>query len=172
MQISYLKSLIPNIYKLRPNRGFALLISIIVSSIIITLAISIVNSAIREVVLASTVRSSALSFYMADSGMECTLYWDNVRGNFDKDSAFFSERGGGLIECMGQVVSIVPSPKVEFSLKGINDDMPCVDILVTATPVTSDESKRLIDSHGYNTCDLKSNRRVDRALEVKYSVFQ
>ena len=70
------------------KRGFALLIAVILAAIILTIGLSIVSTALKEVVLAATVRSSLASFYIADGGSECALYWDNVRGNFEKESAF------------------------------------------------------------------------------------
>ncbi len=160
----------------RRGNGFALLIAIIVSAIILTIGLSIVNTAIKEVILASTVRNSTESLYAADTGVECALYWDNIRGNFTKLSAFTQSPPGpsvppNEIECMGVTVSdIVKGPKVSFWLRDVNRlNEPCVLVTVYASPANNDMMNMLIDSYGYNTCNESNQRRVDRALQVKYS---
>ena len=157
--------------KLIPNKGFALLISVIISAIIMTIGITIVNSAIKEVILSSTVRNSLESFYMANSGVECALYWDNVRGNFEKESAFFhKDSSPGVIECRG-IEATVNGPS-DFWLIEEDTNLACVNVDLEAIPVGPDELKFVVSSWGFNTCNEKNTRRVDRALEVKYSRFR
>src|SRR3989338_4931734 len=89
----------------RMKSGFALLIAIVVATIVLTIGISIINTALKEVVLASTVRNSLSGFYAADSAIECALYWDNIRGRFGVPSAFVAGSSGD-IECGGVVVAV------------------------------------------------------------------
>ena len=156
-------------------RGFALLIAVVISTIILTIGISIVNTALKEVLLSSTLPNSLTSFYAADSGAECVLYWDNVRGNFTKASAFIPAPPGPVIapmaiECMGITVSnIIKGPHVELWLRDENNlGDECVFVTIDASANSSDLLDILIDSWGFNTCDTKSTRRVDRALQLKY----
>lgn len=176
------------------NRGFALLISVIISTIILTIGLSIINSAIKEVILASTIRHSIVALYAADSGIECGLYWDNIRGNSTKHSAFTPVVPPVFpivpytIECMGitktyQVNPTPPPYKITLDLK--DDTKPnnvCTQLIVETSdspvppvggqkyqgPKTGVEHV-LMQSWGYNNCNPASQRRVDRALEVKYS---
>ncbi|OHB18650.1 MAG: hypothetical protein A2749_01140 [Parcubacteria group bacterium RIFCSPHIGHO2_01_FULL_45_26] len=159
------------------DRGFALLIAIVVATIILTIGISIVNVALKEVILASTVRNSLASFYTADSGVECALYWDNIRGNFSKESVFDPKQGGAgpsTIECGGILVGdIFRSPTVNFGLVSTsNADLPCGQVNVEVAPVGKGEDKVTLKSLGSNTCNTNNSRRVERALEVKYSRFE
>src|SRR3989344_4837258 len=150
------------------RKGFALLIAVVVSTIILTIGLSIVNTALKEIVLASTVRNSMTSFYIADTGAECALYWDNIRGNFEKKSAFQIGSPPSIIEC--QNIKIPVTPANPLSGVWIRDDenlnQPCVEIEMRSTSVGPDEEKVFLTSWGFNTCDAGSKRRVDRALEV------
>jgi len=153
------------------KRGFALLIAVVISTIILTIGLTILNTALKEVVLASTVRNSLTSFYIADSGAECSLYWDNIRGNFEKKSAFAIDSPPSVIECNNITIEITPGHP--FWLRNdaeLND--PCAKIEFNTIPVGVAEEKVRLTSWGFNTCNVSSKRRVDRALEVKYSRFR
>src|SRR3989344_2560298 len=150
--------------------GFALLIAVVLSAIILTIGLSIVSTALKEGTLAATVRSSLSSFYIADGGVECALYWDNIRGNFEKESAFVSGTAQNTIECGGIVVNNVPNgPSVNFWLKDeTNLAKSCTNVNIKSVSDGADTEKVFLQSWGFNTCDLSNSRRVDRAIEVKY----
>src|SRR3989338_7920619 len=156
------------------KRGFALLIAVIVSTIILTIGLSIINTALKEIILASTVRNSLTSFYIADTGAGCALYWDNIRGNFEKVSGFTVGSPPSMIECQHVKIPVVPAD----ALRGVwlRDDehlsKPCAEIEFETTSVGTREEKVFLRSWGFNTCDVTNQRRVDRALEVKYSRFR
>src|SRR3989344_266011 len=156
------------------RKGFALLIAVVVSTIILTIGLSIVNTALKEIVLASTVRNSSTSFYIADSGAECALYWDNIRGNFEKKSAFRVGSPPSIIECQNIKINVIPNNP----LQGVwlRDDahlnLPCAEIEIKTTSVGPQEEKTFLTSWGFNTCEVANPRRVDRALEIKYSRFE
>jgi len=162
----------------RNNRqnGFALLIAIVISTVVLTIGVSIINIALREVILASTVRNSLSGFYIADSGVECALYWDNVRGNFSMQSVFASggdSSDASVIECNGNKVSISKAPIVEFRLVDLEDiNKPCATISFQSNPSGPEKDKVILRSIGSNTCATSNPRRVERALEVKYNRFQ
>ena len=156
------------------NKGFALLIAVIIATIVLTIGISIINTALKEVILASTVRNSLTSFYIADSGVECALYWDNIRGNFQVDSVFAPGSPPTTIECAGVTIDNVQGGSdVEFMLQDQEDPRaPCAKVLVSSVPVGPEEDNVVVRSEGSNTCEQNNSRRVERALEVKYSRFR
>lgn len=59
------------------NRGFTLLLSALVSSIVLSLGASIFTLARKQVTLSSLGRDSQYAFYAADQAVECALYWDS-----------------------------------------------------------------------------------------------
>jgi len=160
---------------LKHNKGFALLISVILSTIILTIGISIISTAIKETILASTIRNSLVSLYMADSGTECALYWDNIRGNFQKNSVFRPGPGPQVsrIECANKQVDVYAGNDSGFWLRDDSHlNNACVQVTVGTRPASDKEEHIKIRSWGFNTCDPASTRRVDRALETNYSRFQ
>jgi len=159
-------------HKKRKNEksGFALLIAVVVSSVVLTIGISIINTALKEVVLASTVRNSLSGFYTADSAIECALYWDNIRGRFGTPS-YFSIGAPTEIECGGMITSVIGGS--HFSLINTSDlNAPCADVNVSSVSVGPDEERVIMRGLGSNTCDLNNSKRVERALEVRYSRFR
>lgn len=160
-------------YKIKEGKGgFALLIAVVVSTIIIAIGVSIVNSILKEILLASTIRNSLASFYVADGGVECGLYWDNVRGNFSVKSAFVPSVLPSQIECAGKTIEVEATEPVSFWIED-KDKQSAVCTHVTLETVTDelnpDSDNIILESFGYNSCDPNNPRRVDRALRVKYS---
>lgn len=82
------------------TRGFTILLAALVSSLVLSLGLSIVVIVRKSITLSSIGRDSQLSFYSADSGAECALYWDVRRQHFD------FEDPPEEITCDGQTVSI------------------------------------------------------------------
>src|SRR3989344_3569012 len=58
------------------RRGFTLLLSALIASIVLVLGASIFQIAQKELTLSSIGRDSQFAFYAADTGAECALYWD------------------------------------------------------------------------------------------------
>ena len=76
--------------------GFALLISLIVVSVVLSVGLVILDLTIKQVRLAATTADSETAFHAANAGMECARYW---RRNLD-DAALL---GGNInsVECFG-----------------------------------------------------------------------
>lgn len=70
--------------KLRASKrdGFALLFSVLVSSLLLTIGLSILNVALKELAISTASRQSIYAFYAADSGREYALYTDTKSVNF------------------------------------------------------------------------------------------
>lgn len=58
------------------KRGISLVISLIMMTLLLTLSLSISNIILRQIRLTAASTNSQTSFYAADSGLECALYWD------------------------------------------------------------------------------------------------
>ncbi|MCL5782021.1 MAG: hypothetical protein M1459_01530 [Patescibacteria group bacterium] len=64
------------------NRGYTLLISVIVSSIVLSIAVFIVTAARKQAILSSVASDSTLAIYAADSAIQCAVEAYN-KGNID-----------------------------------------------------------------------------------------
>jgi hypothetical protein len=62
----------------KKNRGFVILFSMLISSLILLISAGIFNVVQKEVVLSSSARESQRAFYAADSALECALYADLI----------------------------------------------------------------------------------------------
>ena len=62
--------------------GFALLFAVLASSLLIAIGVSIFNTSLKELQIATSERDSQTAYYAADSAEECALYWDIKVGSF------------------------------------------------------------------------------------------
>lgn len=57
------------------TNGFALLLALIVSSVVLAIGISILDLSINQLTLSSTSRESEIAFQAAHAGVDCQWYW-------------------------------------------------------------------------------------------------
>lgn len=55
--------------------GFALLMSLIVVTVLISIGLSVLELSIKQVQLSTNARDSEIAFHAANAGMECSRYW-------------------------------------------------------------------------------------------------
>lgn len=55
--------------------GFALLLSIIISSVVLSIGLTLLSVTIKQLNLTTTGRESEIAFHMANLGLECGQYW-------------------------------------------------------------------------------------------------
>lgn len=150
-------------------RGFTLLIAILLSTVAVTLGVSLIDIAYKQVVLASTAKQSQIGFYAADSALECALYWDQKFNAFQ----YSSPLGSGSITCGGN--AIVGYSSVQFTSGGNHRrtifDVQCGTSGNTNGKVTVykyETGATSIYANGYSTCIAVDQRRVERGLKVFY----
>lgn len=85
--------------------GFALLVAVLVSSLVLAVGMSIITITLKQLQFSNIGRESEIAFYAADAGMECALYYDYSTngGHFDFGT------GNSTISCMGGNININPS---------------------------------------------------------------
>jgi hypothetical protein len=91
------------------QKGFALLMAIVITSILLVVSFVVADLSYKELVLTSTEQQSQIAFYMADSGAECALYWDlknpSSPGVYQGFSAFDPSNNSGSVTCNNQTVT-------------------------------------------------------------------
>ena len=156
--------------KNKANNGYAMLYTIIIISIIMTISISLSNSIAKELLLASVAKDSQTAFYQADIATECGLYLQFKKGtaaNFNIPTG-----GSGTFSCgvdsVGHAIDFNvsnPSGKI-YDLTPTNiGSGPCFNIHIDDT---QSSPNRLIEARGYSQCDNNVPNRVERALDVYY----
>ncbi len=146
-------------YNKKHNRGFTLLIAVLMGSVLLAIGYAIYNILSKEVILSSSGRDSQFAFYAADSGIECALYWDN------KQDAFSTSSAQANLSCGGSAVPItrtfdagtgIYSNTFSFPLGTGGIGAPCANVVVKRL---YSPTRTTVESSGYNTCDT-TNRNI------------
>ena len=80
--------------QLQENKGFALLLSLIISSIALSIGLSMLHITLKQLTLGTTTRGSEVAFQVARAGMECLR---QARSNDPVD--YVSDGGTVTIDC-------------------------------------------------------------------------
>jgi Tfp pilus assembly protein PilE len=67
----------------KKEKGFVILISIMVSLILLSVGAFIASVAVREIMLSSSAKQSQAAFFAADAVLECALFKEFKEGGFD-----------------------------------------------------------------------------------------
>jgi len=153
-------------------RGITLLIAVIFSTVVLSVALALLDVSYKQQVLASTAKQSQSAFYSADTLMECALYWDQKINAFD----YFSPNT--TITCGTQTVTL-PIVTAVGNTKTTTFTVPCpaggstvlgtVTVVKTTGAATcSTTGTSCIYATGYSTCNAGDLRRIERGLKVIY----
>ena len=142
--------------------------SVIVSSLLLTIALSVLNTAMKELNFTISARSTGNSLFAADSGIECAL------GNDKSESTVFAKNNMGIktINCNRNEINVIGEyPVFGFNVVGLGDDgQSCALVSVLKDP---EDSITKVVSKGYNlggnnNCDQLGLNSTERVIEVNY----
>ena len=77
------------------EKGFALLLALIISSIVLSIGLSMLHITLKQLALGTTTKSSEIAFQVASAGMECLRYIRN-----DQSSEMYAGNDVA-VECLG-----------------------------------------------------------------------
>lgn len=172
------------------KKGYILLLSVLVSSIILSISFGVYALSIKEIILASFLKDSAMALGAADRAVECTLYWDRAYPQdgftysiFSTSTKYVSQLGGPTIPYCDNVnisdntqtgwlqinnpgdPSFPDTGNTTFTLN--YPDNTCADVSVYKESI----STTTIIANGYNMpCDassLTNPRRTQRTIQVQ-----
>jgi len=146
------------------NRGFVLMYSVLVSSLLLSIGLAIFNISSKELQLSGAAKGSQFAFYAADSGLECVQYWESKSNAFATSTKTDITCGGMVFKGMGGNGYDEPSTFTIDSAPNSKEPY-CTIVSVVKKDLPR---KTIIESRGYNTCNTQSPRRVERALRLKY----
>jgi Tfp pilus assembly protein PilE len=147
---------------LKKEKGFALIFTIMIVSVVSIVSAGIINSSYKQLILSSLAKDSQVAFYMADTASDCALYADLVEiynGTFNIT--------GSTWNCAGYSLRVINLGVGGYNLlsptSAASSGEPCFDIYITKNAGNTEISAR-----GYNTCNKSSPRVVEREIEVNY----
>jgi len=150
---------------LNTSRGFTLLLSVLIGSVLLALGYAIFNIVSKDIILSSSGRDSQFAFYAADSGIECALYWDYQGNAFATSSALTEVSCGASSATLTRVYEgATYVTTLSFPLGGSLTD-PCTTVEVSKVP---DPVRTIVVASGYNTCVTTNPRRIERSIRVQY----
>ncbi len=137
------------------KKGFVLLYTMLLSSMILAIALGITNVALKEAKFSTSAKNTNEAFFAADLGAECALYGDR------SDIDIFNTAFGQNLKCNGKNVNISQSNnKFSFTLNNLGSTQKGCAIV----EVDKNSGTKII-SKGYHNC---ATRSVERVLEVTY----
>jgi hypothetical protein len=137
----------------KEDKGFALLFSVLVSSLLLTIGLSILNISIKELAISTASKQSIYAFYAADSGRENALYIDlKVGSDFALDKTSHTETTN---------IGILPVDPSDSS----GPNFSVTTEKVWEDPGTYSIVRTTVNSIGHNS---DGGDRVERAIQQTY----
>lgn len=145
-------------------RGFALLIAVILTSVVLALGMALLDVAYKQILLSSGAKNSQYAFYYADSALECALYYDQQQGAF-----YFGTTYAGPIQCSNINVTNYAANQ-DSTTRTTTFSVPCVGGGTSAdvTIIKQSSGNTSIYANGYSSCNAATPTRIERGLKAKY----
>ncbi|MFT5849698.1 MAG: Tfp pilus assembly protein PilX [Patiriisocius sp.] len=153
-----------NIFTLSKNeKGFALLLSVIVSSVVVSVGLSMLNITLKQLSLGSNTKGSEIAFQGASAGLECLQYNYNT---LISDPDFTTSDGQSVVfNCFGTTDGVSDAesgdsevqqfnPEFDWTTAGASTDY-CVELEIYVLNATggSNVSRTFSDRDISETCD-------------------
>ena len=161
--------------KISKKKGFVLLYTVLLSSIILAVALGSAKVALKEVVFGTSAKDTNEAFFAADTGAECALFNDKP------DTVAFPISGGGVspILCAGSSIDVVESGSASnkswnFAVGNLSDGQAgCASVTVnkdsSAPPtITTITSKGYNNGSVVNSVCVNPAESVERELQLAY----
>ncbi len=150
--------------KSKKNKGFVLLFTVVLSSVVFAIALGIANVLYKEIRFGTSAKNTNDAFFAADTGAECALYNDK-----STSQSFVQNGSTGTVQCMGTTIAISGAyPVWDFIVSGLGSSGEgCAKVRVNKTfsPNTSLISKGY--NNGGSSC-IQDSSSVERQLELNY----
>lgn len=146
------------------QRGFALIIAVILTSVVLALGMALLDVSYKQVLLSSSAKNSQYAFYNADSALECALYYDQQQGAF-----YFGTPYAGSVQCSNLNVTNYAANQ-DSSQRTTTFSVPCASGGTSAdvTIIKASSGSTNIYSNGYSSCSAADPSRIERGLKAKY----
>ncbi|HIP33447.1 MAG TPA: hypothetical protein EYG89_01645 [Bacteroidia bacterium] len=83
----------------KDEKGFVILIAIMVSLILLSVGAFIASVAVREIMLSSSAKQSQAAFFAADSVLECALFKEFKKGGFKRGTNYANHNIDNSLSC-------------------------------------------------------------------------
>lgn len=149
------------------NKGFAMLFTVLIISVILSIALGIADLTFKQTILSNLAKNSQLAFYQADSGVECGMYYDVTQGQLPRGTTV--AKAPQQITCGNNTATLVTDQShTDYFLyqEDITGNAPCFSIAFDKT-MANGSTKYKVSARGFSTC-LSTPQQVERGLNVSY----
>ncbi len=166
----------------------------LVGSLALSVGFAIYDLAVREIDLSAAASQSQYAIYVADTGVECALYWDSKAPLLNDSPSVFGTSSlatwGTAANCNGQNIVAAGTPPVPISTPPTGWSAWVITSTPTAATTTftisllpnqpycavvqvgkSTQAGVLytnVISKGYNNCGVSGAAKLERVLRVSY----
>jgi hypothetical protein len=153
--------------KVGNQAGFTLLYALVVIGLLLSVGSSVFGIMIKELKISQTGQESQIAYYVAESGVECALFWGLTEDIFRSGGAFTCNWDDTVND--DNVFSVTTNCdavcqfRINFREDASDTHYPCA--LVT---VNTSAPKTVVQSRGYNTCAPNFPRRVERGVQAVF----
>lgn len=144
------------------SRGFAMLFTVLIVTLILSIAISISTLTLRQTILSSLAKDSQVAFFAADAAVECGLYYDVTVDAFaDPDNP------PAAIDCGYKTLVLDPTSARDYLMYAESNPLlstSCFSIRIDKVTIPG---TNIVQGRGYNICGTNP-RQVERTLETQY----
>lgn len=168
-------------YEKNQKRGYILLLSVLISSIILAISLGVYSLGLKQFLLSAFLSDSQRALSAADRGIECFMYWDSLfrattpplEAPFtmfpsDNSAPIFPSNQNSAV-CSGQQlnttakwatnVQTAANATTRFNLAF--SDGTCVDVEIFRTTL-----RTRVTADGFSDCNPSNLRRAQRRLEA------
>lgn len=140
--------------KQQDNKGFALLLALLISSIALSIGLSMLHLTLKQLSLGTTTRGSEIAFQAASAGLECLRFERNEQSeDFTQGDSIDANCFGGSSQTVTPTtdsgVYIYNYPDLEWDPSG---DAMCIDMDVYIMDASEDEITYTLPNVGDKTC--------------------
>ncbi len=168
---------------LSTQKGFALLLSIIISSVVLSIGLTLLSVAVKQLNLSATGRESEIAFQMANLGMECARYHRALNAEDYIDGGPLDDLS---IECAGDEVATNNETDTSIDMGNSNGterrysyrfnvdvgpEPRCIDLKIHVLNVTADVTNYPVgrirtDCSDGNVCTVVVSQGYNRACNL------
>jgi hypothetical protein len=161
------------------HKGFIILFTILIASIIMVIGLGIYSIATRETVLSGTAREAQYSFYAADAGVECALYAQFLDNTTTIGTYYPLTSGatGNPFDCGPGNQPVITSQNGQYVFDVFVDPVrkTCAHVNIYNITAAGGYSARRVIAQGYNICNSRDAKPittnpllVERDLDTTY----
>ena len=100
------------------SQGFALLITLIVVGVVLSIGLSVLNLSISQVRLSADAKESEAAFHATNAGMECARYWRRVENTAMEQGNTFAPTCFGVAPVLPVAINSPTAPTLDDASDG------------------------------------------------------